>query len=121
MDQSISYGVNTYSFKKLRAMNYYFEIHSDWARGNKEMLMVSVILDSSDPSKYKTSEITDKISGLLVEFTEKFKSDDSIFTAFYFKDLKNFEYNDKKKIIEKNALLKTWVHDFYNSIMESTK
>ena len=121
MDETTSYGLETRSFEKLRSMNFYFEIPSDWARGNKEMLMVSVILDSSDPSKYQISEITDKISALLVEFTEKFKSDDSIFTAFYFKDLKNFEYNDKKKIIEKNALLKTWVHDFYNSIMESTK
>ena len=142
MNQSISYGVKTYSFKKLRAMNFYFEILSDWARGNKEMLMVSVILDSSDPSKYKTSEITDKISALLVEFTEKFKSDDSIFTAFYIENLRFLEFNDdiiklgserlsrrrktkmisqKKKIIEKNALLKTWVHDLYSAIMESTK
>lgn len=121
MDETISYGLETRSFEKLRSMNFYFEIPSDWARGNKEMLMVSVILDSSDPSKYQISEITDKISALLVEFTEKFKSDDSIFTAFYFKQLKSFEYKDKKKIIEKNALLKTWVHDLYNAIMECTK
>ena len=121
MDETISYGLETRSFEKLRSMNFYFEIPSDWARGNKEMLMVSVILDSSDPSKYQISEITDKISALLVEFTEKFKSDDSIYTAFYFKDLKSFELNDKKKIIEKHALLKTWVHNLYSAIMESTK
>lgn len=142
MDQNIPYGFNTHSFKLLRAMNYYFEIHSDWARGNKEMLMVSVVLDSSDPSKYKTSEIIDKISALLVKFTEKFKSDEHIFTAFYIEDLKYLEYREdlfklrserlsirrkakmfgqKKKIIEKNALLKTWVHDLYSAIIESTE
>ena len=29
----------------ISSINYYFELHSDWARGNKEMLMISVSLD----------------------------------------------------------------------------
>ena len=66
MDETISYGLETRSFEKLRSMNFYFEIPSDCDRGNKEMLMVSVIIDSIDPSKYQFSEITDKISALLV-------------------------------------------------------
>lgn len=45
MDQQYSEGFFTHSFENLKSMNYYFEIHSDWARGNTEMLMVSIILD----------------------------------------------------------------------------
>ena len=30
-------------------------------------------------------------------------------------------FGQKKKIIEKNALLKTWVHDLYSAIIESTE
>ncbi|GAH60485.1 unnamed protein product [marine sediment metagenome] len=35
MDQTVSEGFFTHSFEKNNSNNYYFEIHSDWARGNK--------------------------------------------------------------------------------------
>ena len=40
MDQTVSEGFFTHSFEQRNLMNYYFEIQSDWARGNRDMLMI---------------------------------------------------------------------------------
>ena len=56
MDQTFNEGFFTHSFENLYSMNYYFEIPSEWARGNKEMLMVSVIFDQQT-----TVEIEQKV------------------------------------------------------------
>ena len=45
MDQQFNEGFFPHSFENLKSMNYYFEISSDWARRNKEMLMLSIIIN----------------------------------------------------------------------------
>ncbi|MFX1574263.1 MAG: hypothetical protein ACFFB0_16090 [Promethearchaeota archaeon] len=100
----------TQSFENLRSLNYYFEIHSDWARGNKEMLMVSTIVD-----QHLSPEIEEKISNLCKEFSERLQSNKEIFTAFYIKDL-NYHENDKDTVIKNEALIKTWLDELYIKI-----
>ncbi|MFX1487799.1 MAG: hypothetical protein ACFFBI_01535 [Promethearchaeota archaeon] len=108
-------GFFTHSFEKLKSMNYYFEIHSDWARGNMEMLMVSIILDLQ-----VAPEIEEHISNLCIEFSERLQSNEEIFTAFYINDL-NYHEDDREKIIRNEALIKEWVKNLYRTIIEDTR
>jgi hypothetical protein len=97
-------------------MNYYFEIHSDWARGNKEMLMISVILDQLIPP-----EIEEKIAVLLKSESERLQSNEDIFTAFYINDINNFDENDQENIVKNESLVKAWVYNLCWTIIEETR
>ncbi len=116
MDQQFSEGFFTHSFENLKSLNYYFEIHSDWARGNKEMLMVSTILDQQIPT-----EDEEKISILCTEFSEQLQSNEEIYTAFYINDISNFEEEDQESIKKNEALIKAWVENLYWVIIEDTR
>jgi len=116
MDQQFSEGFFTHSFENLKSMNYYFEIHSDWARGNKEMLMVSIILDQQIPL-----EIEEKISLLCTEFSERLQSNEEIFTAFYINDINNFDEDDQENIVKNESLIEAWVNNLYWAIIEDTR
>ncbi len=116
MDQQFSEGFFTHSFENLKSMNYYFEIHSDWARGNKEMLMVSIILDQQIPL-----EIEEKISILCTEFSERLQSNEEIFTAFYINDISNFDEVDQENIVKNESLIEAWLINLYWAIIEDTR
>ncbi|MFX0022538.1 MAG: hypothetical protein ACFE9S_09425 [Candidatus Hermodarchaeota archaeon] len=116
MDQQFSEGFFTHSFENLKSLNYYFEIHSDWARGNKEMLMVSTIIDQQIPT-----EDEEKISNLCTEFSEQLQSNEEIFTAFYINDINNFDEEDQESIRKNEALIKAWVENLYWVIIEDTR
>ena len=102
--------------KNKKIINLYIEIPSEWARGNKEMLMVTIIFDQQT-----TKEIEDNISSLCMEFSEKLQSNEEIFTAFYINDLSNFEEADKENIIKNDSLIKAWVKNLYWAIIEETR
>ena len=116
MDQTVSEGFFTHSFEKNNSNNYYFEIHSDWARGNKEMLMVSIIFDQQI-----NSEIEQSVSVLCTEFLEKLLSNEEIYTAFYINDINNFDEPDKDLIYKNNSLIKLWVKELYWAALEDTR
>ncbi|NVM19714.1 MAG: hypothetical protein HWN80_18575 [Candidatus Lokiarchaeota archaeon] len=116
MDQTVSEGFFTHSFEKNNSNNYYFEIHSDWARGNKEMLMVSIIFDQQI-----NSEIEQSVNILCTEFLEKLLSNEEIFTAFYINDINNFDEPDKDLIYKNNSLIKLWVKELYWAALEDTR
>lgn len=116
MDQTFSEGFFTHSFETLISMNYYFEIHSEWARGNKEMLMVSIIFD-----QVTTTEIEQNVNEMCVDFSEKLQSNEEIFTAFYINDLNNFDEEEKKTIIKHDSLIKSWVNNLYWATIEGTR
>ncbi|MFX1573071.1 MAG: hypothetical protein ACFFB0_10005 [Promethearchaeota archaeon] len=115
MDQQFNEGFFTHSFENLRSLNYYFEIHSDWARGNKEILMVSTIVDQQ-----LSPEIEEKISDLCIEFSERLRANEEIFTAFYINDL-NYHEDDKERIIKNESLIKVWVESLYWAILDITR
>ena len=116
MDQTVSEGFFTHSFEQNISNNYYFEIHSDWARGNKEMLMVSIIFDQQI-----NLEIEQNVNILCTEFLEKLLSNEEIFTAFYVNDINNFEEHDKDLIYKNNSLIKLWVKELYWAALEDTR
>ncbi len=115
MDQQFNEGFFTHSFENLKSMNYYFEIHSDWARGNKEMLMVSTVVDQQI-----LPEIEEKISDLCIEFSEQLQSNEEIYTAFYINDL-NYHENEKEIILKNEAFVKAWLKNLYKTIDEETR
>ena len=115
MDQTVIEGFFTHYFEKYKSYNYYFEIHSDWARGNKEMLMVSILFEQQI-----NSEIEQNANILCTEFLEKLLSNEEIFTAFYINDINKFEESDKDIIYKNNSLIKLWVKELYWAVLEDT-
>ena len=116
MDQQFNEGYFSHSFENLKSMNYYFEIHSDWARGNTEMLMISIIIDQQ-----VSHEIEEKISILCSEFSKRLQSNEDIFMAFYINDLNNYNEKDKDNIKKNDSLIKAWVNNLYWAIIEDTR
>jgi len=106
----------TQSFGNLKLLNYYFQIHSDWARGNTEILMLSIMINQQI-----SPEIEENISSLCKKFSEKMQSNEDIFTGFYLKELNNFDKNDGEKIIKNGLLIKEWVKDLYWETLEDTR
>jgi len=115
MDQTFNEGFFTHSFENVNSMNYYFEIHSDWARGNKDMLMASVILEKM------TMEMEQNVSQLLNEFSEKLKSNEEIFKSFMIDELHNLDERERENVIKNNSLVKLWVKELYWATVEVTK
>jgi hypothetical protein len=100
-------------------MNFYFEIHSDLARGNKEMLMASVIFDQQEAA-VEIESVKKKIEQILTDFSKMLQSNDEIFFAFYINDLNNYEeYTDS--IIEKDAKMQIYIKDLYRTVLEDTR
>jgi sugar-specific transcriptional regulator TrmB len=96
---------------KQKIINLPFTIHSDWARGYKELLLISVILDKN----YK-SEIFEKT---IRELVDRLKNTPDIYKAFY-KDQENFSLDpdiDEIQSILKDILLK----DGYQQLNQDLK
>lgn len=115
MDQQSKEGFFTHSFKNFNSLNYYFEIDSDWARGNKEMLMFSIILEQQI-----TSENEKIIETLCIEFSETFKSNQEIFRGFYVNE-KEFHEEYIELILKNNALIKSEVKNLYKAVIDETR
>lgn len=116
MDQQFTEGFFTHSFKETITLNYYFEIQSDWARGNNDMLMISIIFDEQTDMR-----IEEKIQDLCIEFSDKLKSNEDIYTAFYISDINNFDPDEQEKIIRNNELIRLWVRELYWASVEVTR
>jgi len=106
----------TNSFENLKVLNFYFQIRSDWARGNKEMLMVTIM------TKQQISlEIEESISILCKEFSKKMQNTEDIFTGFYIKELSTYDESDKERIKKNETIIKDWVNDLYWETLEDTR
>ncbi len=116
MDQIMEEGFFTHSFENFHSMNYYFEIHSDWARGNREMLMLSIIFDHKT-----TPEVESKVLNLCNEFSKMIQANEEIFTAFHINELDYYDEEDKNLIIKNHLLMKDLIRDLYRSTIEETR
>jgi len=117
MDQVLTEEFVTFSFDKYYTLNYYFEIDSDWARGNKEPVLLSAIFEESISMEMEKAILT-----ICIELSDWLKSKKDIFTGFY--EPYSTYYQDKKSrnIIDKNSLIiKSWVEEFYIAILEAVQ
>jgi hypothetical protein len=114
MDLVLTEQFVTYSFDRYHSLNYYFEIDSTWARGYKDILLLSAIFDGR-----VSIEIEKAILTLCIEFSEWLKKQEDIFKGFYNKDSRYFKNQKSRKIIDENSLsVRSWVKEFYEAISE---
>jgi len=95
----------------ISSLNYYFELHSDWARGDKEMLMISVILDQKN-----NQAIEEIIQALCIDFESNLSITKDIFKALYINDLNSYSDEEQLNIKRINQDLKAVIKEFYNKL-----
>ncbi|MFW9895893.1 MAG: hypothetical protein ACFFD7_08835 [Candidatus Thorarchaeota archaeon] len=105
-----------HSFEEFKFLNYYFQIPSDWARGSREMVMVSVILFHQI-----SPEIEESIAGLCKKFADMMHTYEDIFTGFYIHSLNNYDELDQEKIKKNEQLIKKEIRDLYWEIISETR
>ena len=116
MDQAFEEGFFTHRFGDLTSMNYYFEIQSDWARGNKEMLMISVIMDSVPNQNVETT-----ILSWSAGFSTRLKNNKEGFKAFYNLDDAQVTESDVKDIKKYSENIRFWVKELYWMAIEELR
>ncbi|MFX1389101.1 MAG: hypothetical protein ACFE9Z_03445 [Promethearchaeota archaeon] len=116
MDQPNREEFLTQTFGNTKLLNYYFQIHSDWARGKKEMLMLSLAV-----YQQISPEIEETVSNICAKFSEKMQAKENIFMGFHIKNLQNHEEIDQELITKKEAIIKEWVQDLYWEILDGTR
>ena len=106
----------THSFENLKILNFYFQISSEWARGKREMVMISIITNPQI-----SPEIEESLSLLCKKFSEKMQSNEDIYTGFYTYELNKHDDVDKERIIKNENLIKETVQDLYWETFEETR
>ncbi|MFW9877488.1 MAG: zinc ribbon domain-containing protein [Candidatus Thorarchaeota archaeon] len=105
-----------HSYENFKILNYYFQIPSEWARGKREMVMISVILNQQI-----SSEIEENIAVLCKKFSEKLQSNKNVYTGFYTYELNKHDEMEKERIIKNEGLIKKSVQDLYWEIKEEIR
>ncbi|NVM46348.1 MAG: hypothetical protein HWN79_15670 [Candidatus Lokiarchaeota archaeon] len=95
----------------ISSANYYFELHSDWARGNKEMLMISVSLD-----RKINQAIEEIIHSLCTDFESQLSATQDNFKALYINDLDSFSEEEQADVRRFYEDLKGNLKEFYKKI-----
>ena len=97
------------SYPDISHLSYYFEIPSDWARGKKEMVLLSFIF-----YKMPEKDIADALHLKSMKFVEKMEAHPEIFKGFYSSfEIDGLQETEKEKAREMNELLKKWIKSLY--------
>ncbi|MFX1497376.1 MAG: hypothetical protein ACFFBH_07610 [Promethearchaeota archaeon] len=115
MDQIISEGFFTHSFNSSYTLNYYFEIDSEWARGKKEFLMISIIFQQP-----VSVELEKALFTICIEFIEWLKAKKYIFRGFY-RNTEEDGHSSHREIESNFNLIKDWIQEFYLAIEDETE
>jgi len=102
---------STHQSSTLSSLNYYFEIHSDWARGKKEMLLISVILNTKI-----NKSIEDIVLSICIDFETELTSIKDIYKALYDKDLDSFSDEEQSDIEKISRILRMKIKEFHKKI-----
>ncbi|MFW9824971.1 MAG: hypothetical protein ACFFE4_18665 [Candidatus Thorarchaeota archaeon] len=105
-----------HSFEEFKFLNYYFQIPSDWARGSREMVMISVILYHQ-----VSLEIEESIAGLCKKFADMMQKHEDIFSGFYIHSINNYDEDDQEKIKRNEQLIKKEIRDLYWETISETR
>ncbi|MHA1986119.1 MAG: hypothetical protein ACW98D_05705 [Promethearchaeota archaeon] len=104
------------AFDDFKFLNYYFQIPSDWARGFREMLMVSLII-----YRQISPEIEASLAALCKNFAEKMQTTEDIFAGFYINEVSKYEEDDRERILKNESLIKEGINDLYWESLEETR
>ncbi|MEJ2294650.1 MAG: hypothetical protein P8Y23_07760 [Candidatus Lokiarchaeota archaeon] len=92
-------------------MNYYFEIESSWAKGRKEMFLLTTILDTQI-----NEFIENKIEQLFQEFETKVNKTPDIFKGIYLEEIDRLEEKEKKDIKTKADNIRSYLKEFNDTV-----
>jgi hypothetical protein len=93
------------------SLNYYFEIPSEWARGGKEMLIISVFLD-----KLTNKRLEESIQEICDDFVVQLKSIEGLFKALYMEKRDKIPEKDRSDIKKMNESLRNKIKSLYKEI-----
>ncbi|QEE14950.2 hypothetical protein DSAG12_00773 [Promethearchaeum syntrophicum] len=108
MDQAYEEGFFMQKFGTLTSMNYYFEIPSEWARGNKELLMISLVLDSFPQVGFEKP-----IQEWAESFANRLRDKKEIYKAFYNTDDSQVSIEDHQDLKEFSENIRFWLKELY--------
>lgn len=89
------------SSTKPASINYYFEIPSDWSKGNKEMLTLSVIINKSI-----TPTEEDNVQPICKDFATELKDDSNMYKALYIDKMSDKSEQEQQEVKMLNTALK---------------
>jgi hypothetical protein len=96
------------------SLNYYFEIHSDWARGKKEMFLLSIIIN-----KPITPTLEKIIQPICLDFAIQIKNEENTFKAIYIDQMDSRSEKDQSAIKLYSNGLKERIKHFYIQLLQS--
>jgi hypothetical protein len=105
-----------HSFEDFKFLNYYFQIPSEWARGFREMVMVSIIVYHQ-----LSPEIEASIAELCKNFAEMMQSNEDIYSGFYINEIDKRNEIQKEKIKKNEQIIKKGIKDLYWETIEETR
>ena len=119
MDQNINQSFFSFSLDPFHTLNYSFEIDSprpNWARGKKESLLLSIIID-----EHLSQETEQVVINLCGEFIENIHLDGDLYAAFHLNDMARHSKTDKELILKKNSIIREMIQELYWATVEETK
>jgi hypothetical protein len=119
MDTKFEEGFFHHSFTNLYLFNYFFEIESKWARGHKEMLLMSVCF--TDPI---STQIQHDILIQCIDFANRLKETADMYKAFYKDSSPSSDFsieNEQDEIVKKYKKLILWIRDVYWNIVSFSR
>ncbi|MHA1266490.1 MAG: ADP-ribosylation factor family protein [Candidatus Helarchaeota archaeon] len=112
IDTSFEKGYFIHKFPDFISTNYFFEIASPWARGNKEMVLISILFNTNYEANLFMYETP------LVEFVNNFTNVEHIYQCFYFNEVSKLKYKDS--ITQKYIEAQNLVQALYNVLPAET-
>ncbi len=112
MDKTYEEGFYTHSFGNYVSLDFFFQIYSKWARGSREMIMVSTIFDEKI-----TPDLEYALRHLSIEFAQGLKEVEDIYMGFYLLDERHYS-QDRQTIRAMDALLLRRIEILYNETNE---
>ena len=96
------------------SFNYFFEIPSVWARGNKEILILSIITNEQI-----TPILQELLQPLCIDFAIQLKSDENTFKGIYHNQMERFSEREQLEIKVYSNALKERIKKFYIQISQT--
>ena len=97
---------------QFKTVNYYFEVPSEWARGKKEMILLSIILtDEAIEQIHVFEELLKRIASSIGDIGNGYK-------GFYMYDASNEDYDEIKRV---NEIICSKIASYFEETKETLK
>lgn len=108
IDSAFEKGFFIHKFPDLLSANYFFEVPSPWARGSRELVLISILFNSDHKENLSIYETS------LTEFVLKFLKEKDIYQSFYISEFTKLKFKDSIQAAFQEA--QNLVSDLINSL-----